>query len=67
MAVYEQTESDANAKLNHKFIVERAVVADKKDKPKRMVVVLLGTMGTFLFIIFALLIREKLGELKRIA
>ncbi|MBC9811384.1 hypothetical protein H9Y05_02745 [Crocinitomicaceae bacterium CZZ-1] len=67
MAIYEQTESDANAKLNHKFIVERAVVADKKDKPKRMVVVLLGTMGTFLFIVFALLIREKIGELKRIA
>src|SRR5690606_7551658 len=30
MAIYEQAESDANARLNHKFIVERAVVADKK-------------------------------------
>lgn len=67
MAIYEQAESDANAQLNHKFIVERAVVADKKDKPKRMIVVLLGTMGTFIFIVFALLIREKLRELKRIA
>lgn len=66
MAIYEQAESDANAQLNHKFIVERAVVADKKDKPKRMIVVLLGTMGTFIFIVFALLIREKLKELKRI-
>lgn len=67
MAIYEQAESDANARLNHKFIVERAVVADKKDKPKRMIVVLLGAMGTFIFIVFALLIREKLRELKRIA
>lgn len=67
MAIYEQAESDANAQLNHKFIVERAVVADKKDKPKRMIVVLLGTMGTFIFIVFALLIREKIRELKRIA
>jgi tyrosine-protein kinase Etk/Wzc len=67
MAIYEQAESDANARLNHKFIVERAVVADKKDKPKRMIVVLLGVMGTFIFIVFALLIREKLRELKRIA
>lgn len=67
MAVYEQTESDANARLNHKFIVERAVVADKKDKPKRMVVVLLGVIGTFVFINFVLLIREKLRELKQIA
>lgn len=67
MVIYEQAESDANAQLNHKFIVERAVVADKKDKPKRMIVVLLGTMGTLIFIVFTLLIREKLRELKRIA
>lgn len=67
MAIYEQAESDANARLNHKFIVERAVVADKKDKPKRMIVTLLGAMGTFIFIVFALLIREKINELKRIA
>lgn len=67
MAIYEQAESDANARLNHKFIVERAVVADKKDKPKRMIVTLLGAMGTFIFIVFALLISEKINELKRIA
>lgn len=54
MAIYEQTESDANAKLNHKFIVENAVVADKKDKPKRMIVVLLGTIGSFCFYCFCL-------------
>jgi len=67
MATYEQTESDAYAVLNHKFVVESAVVADKKDKPKRMIVVLLGLIGTFVFIVFALLLREKLSELKRIA
>lgn len=67
MATYEQTESDANAKLNHKFVVEQAVVADKKDKPKRSIVVILGTIGAFVFIVFALLLREKLRELKRIA
>lgn len=65
--VYEQAESDANTMLNHKFIVEEAVVADKKDKPKRMIIVLLGTMGTFFFIVFGLLLRDKLRELKRIA
>ena len=67
MATYEQTESDANAKLNHKFVVEQAVVADKKDKPKRSIVVILGTIGAFVFVVFALLLREKLRELKRIA
>ncbi|HLU87975.1 MAG TPA: Wzz/FepE/Etk N-terminal domain-containing protein [Taishania sp.] len=67
MAIYEQAESDANARLNHKFIVERAVVADKKDKPKRMIVVLLGTFGTFFFVLFTLLIREKVRELNQLA
>ena len=36
---YEQAESDANTLFSHKFIVEDAVVADKKDKPKRMIIV----------------------------
>lgn len=67
MAIYEQTESDAHTHLNHKFIVERAVVPDKKDKPKRLVVVLLGTLGTAIFTVFALLIKDKINELKRIA
>ncbi|HNR85795.1 MAG: Wzz/FepE/Etk N-terminal domain-containing protein [Crocinitomicaceae bacterium] len=67
MAIYEQAESDAHTQLNHKFVVERAVVPDKKDKPKRMIVVLLGTMGATIFSIFALLVRDKIRELKKIA
>lgn len=64
---YEQSESDANTNFNHKFIVEPAVVADKKDKPKRMIIVLLATMGAFVFMIFGLLIRDRIKELKKIA
>lgn len=64
---YEQAESDANTLFNHKFVVEPAVKADKKDRPKRAIVVLLATFGTFFFMIFALLIRERLKELKKIA
>ncbi len=64
---YEQSESDANAMFNHKFVVENAVVADKKDKPKRMVIVLLATMGAFFFIIFALLVRERFREIRKMA
>lgn len=64
---YEQAESDANAQFNHKFVVERAVVADKKDKPKRLIIVLLGTIGAFLFSIFTLLINDRLRELKKIS
>tara|TARA_R110002072_G_scaffold301227_1_gene480578 strand:+ start:5453 stop:6445 length:993 start_codon:yes stop_codon:yes gene_type:complete len=62
---YEQSESDANTLLNHKFIVEDAVIADKKDKPKRMIIVILGTMGAFIFSIFVLLILDKIKELRK--
>lgn len=63
---YEQAESDANTEFNHKFVVEPAVVADKKDKPKRMILVIMATLGAFVFIVFALLIREKIVELRQI-
>jgi tyrosine-protein kinase Etk/Wzc len=64
---YEQAESDANTQFSHKFVVEEAVVADKKDKPKRMIIMLLATAGTFVFMVFALLLADKLRELRKIA
>jgi hypothetical protein len=64
---YEQSESDANTDFNHKFVVESAVVADKKDKPKRLIIVLLATMGTFIFMIFALLVKDRIAELRKAA
>ena len=65
MDAYEQAESDANSNFTHKFIVERAVVADKKDKPKRMIIVLLAAIGSFVFMVFLLLINERFKELKQ--
>lgn len=61
---YEQAESDANAVFNHKFVVEKAVVADRKEKPKRMIIVLVATIGGFVFAVFFLLIRQRIQELK---
>jgi maltodextrin utilization protein YvdJ len=61
---YEQAESDANANFTHKFIVEKAVVADRKEKPKRMIIVLVSTISGFIFGVFFLLIRQRLRELK---
>ena len=66
LQIYEQAESDAIADFSHKFVVERAVVADKKDKPKRMIIVLVSTIGGFLFGLFYLLVLEKYRELKTI-
>ncbi len=64
---YEQAESDANTLFNHKFIVESAVIADKKDRPKKSMIILMTTFGTFLFMVFALLIRQRYLELKKVA
>jgi hypothetical protein len=46
--------------------VERAVVADKKDKPKRLIIILLSTFGAFLFALFTLLITDRIKELKQV-
>lgn len=64
---YEQAESDANTNFNHKFIVERAVVADKKEKPKKAIIILVTTIMSFIFIVFALLLQNKIQELKKVA
>jgi tyrosine-protein kinase Etk/Wzc len=61
---YEQAESDAFANFNHKFIVEKAIVADKKDKPKKAIIILVATISTLIFSIFLLLILERIKELK---
>lgn len=61
---YEQAESDANANFNHKFVVEKAVVADRKEKPKRMIIVIVSTLGGFFFGLFFLLIRQRIKELR---
>ena len=62
---YDQAESDANANFSHKFIVERAVKADKKEKPKKSVIVLISTFSTLLLMIFLLLVQERIKELRK--
>lgn len=64
---YEQAEADAYENFNHKFVVEEAVAADKKAKPKRAVIVIIITLATLIFAIISLLIAERLKELKKIA
>lgn len=61
---YEQAESDANTKFNHKFVVEYAVVADKKDQPKRLIIVLVGAIGALIFSLLILLVQQRFKELK---
>ena len=63
---YEQAESDASTKFSHKFIVQSAEVADRKDQPKRMILTIVAAIGSFIFIVFCLLILERYRELKRL-
>lgn len=64
---YEQAESDAYTDFNHKFVVERAVVADKKDKPKRAIIVIVTTIISFILLIFILLIQDKFKQIRQSA
>jgi uncharacterized protein involved in exopolysaccharide biosynthesis len=64
-AVYEQAESDAHANFNHKFVVEWAVKADKKDKPVRWIIVAMSTLGTFALSVLLLLVWERIKELRK--
>lgn len=64
---YEQAESDASTKFSHKFIVQNAEVADRKDQPKRMILTIVAAIGSFIFIVFCLLILERYRELKKAA
>lgn len=61
---YEQSQSDAFENFSHKFVVEDAVPADKKAEPKRMIIVILITLATFIFVIISLLIFDRFKELK---
>jgi uncharacterized protein involved in exopolysaccharide biosynthesis len=64
---YEQAESDASTQFSHKFIVQSAEVADRKDQPKRMILTIVAAIGSFIFIVFCLLILERYRELKKAA
>ena len=63
--VFQQIESDLNTNYSHKFVVERALVSDHKASPKRLIIVLMAFFGTFIFMIFILLINEKITEFKK--
>ena len=60
---YEQAETDANSSPSHKFIVEKAVPAEKKAYPIRWLIVVMSSMATILFFIVLILFRDKIKTL----
>jgi len=51
-----QTNVDKGLEVSYKYLVDEAVPADKKAYPKRMLIVLAGTLGAVVVCIFGLLI-----------
>lgn len=61
---YEQSESDAQSNISHKFVVELASPAEKKAYPIRWLIVAVSTFATIFFVIVLLLFVAKIKELK---
>ena len=57
-----QTNVDKETEVSYKYLVDEAVVADKKAYPKRMLIVLAGMLGAVVVCIFGLLIFAKKEE-----
>lgn len=57
-----QTEVDMSEEVSYKFMLDQAVVPDKKAYPKRSIIVFLGTFGSLVMCILVLLL---LGAAKK--
>lgn len=51
-----ETQVDKDSEVSYKYLVDEAVPADKKAYPKRLLIVLAGTLGAVVVCIFGLLI-----------
>jgi uncharacterized protein involved in exopolysaccharide biosynthesis len=60
---YQQAKADANSKISHKFVVNRAYPSEKKAYPIRWLIVVSSTIGAFVFAIFLIIGRVKWKEL----
>jgi len=59
---YTEAKIDYEQSLPHKFIVDKAVVAEKKSKPVRWLIVVLSSFSTFIFSFILLILYEGLGK-----
>lgn len=59
---YTEAKIDYEQSLPHKFIIDKAVVAEKKSKPVRWLIVSLSTLSTFVFAFLGLILYDGLGS-----
>lgn len=65
MPVYEQVSLDAVRNTQNLFVVDEAVPADKKDKPKRAIIVIGAGAGAFAFSVLIILLINGFKNFKR--
>jgi len=64
-ARYKEAKVNAERELTHYFVVNKAYESDKKAKPKRIVIVMISTISTFLFGFVLLVILDLLREFRQ--
>lgn len=57
-----QTEVDMNETVSYKFMLDRAIAADKKAYPKRSIIVALGTFGSVIMCVLVLLFLDSIAK-----
>ena len=62
---YEEAKVDANEDIPHKFVVTSAFKAEHKSYPVRWIIVTITLLGTFLLLIFVLVILDRYGSFFR--
>lgn len=62
---YKEAKVDAEQILTHYFVVNNAIKADKKAKPKRAIIVGISTIATFIFTFIVLIFIELTKDFKR--
>ncbi len=64
LPVLEKAKLDVSKNIKNLYVVDEALVADKKDRPKRSVLVLGAFFGSFAFVILIILIGDNLRDLR---
>ena len=59
---YQEAGVEANQRLPHKFIIDRAHASEKKAHPKRSIIVLASTVSAFLFTLILLIIIDNIQQ-----
>lgn len=64
LPMVEKNKLDQNKQMKNLMILDRAIVADRKDRPKRSLIVAGSALGAFALIIFILLIINSMRSFK---